>query len=332
MVSSILRFYDETNKIDPTKAAEITLRDYLNEGQYDSGFMRDHILPMAAAVWSTPSNKVGDFPLTSFLRFCQNHGLLQVKDRPQWYTIPGGSKTYVRALMNKTDATYYNNAPITNIKRVTEGVLVKARGKEDVLFDRILIATHANTALKMIDDADPVEQAILGSFKYAKNRAILHSDVRFMPKRKRAWSSWNYLQSNSEDDRNLSVTYWMNLLQPLKTDTNLFVTLNPEDEPREDLIHYTKEYEHPIFDLSTLAAQKRMNEIMGHRNIWYAGAHFGYGFHEDGLQSGLYAAENLGKIKRPWSLPDMNSRVLTLEHNKSVDAQAPTLNQSKEVA
>jgi len=332
MVSSILRFYEETNKIDPKKAAEITLRDYLNQENYDDGFMRDHILPMAAAVWSTPSNKVGDFPLTSFLRFCQNHGLLQVKDRPQWYTIPGGSKTYVKALMNNSDAIYYNNAPITNIIRKTGGVSIKAHGKKEEIFDRILIATHANTALKMINDANSIEKAILGSFKYAKNRAILHSDERFMPKRKRAWSSWNYMQSDSDNDRNLSVTYWMNLLQPLKTDTNLFVTLNPEEEPRADLIHYSKDYEHPIFDLSTLQAQKRMNELMGHRNIWYAGAHFGYGFHEDGLQSGLYAAENLGNIKRPWSLPDMNSRILTAEYNKIPNAQSKNHNQSKEVA
>lgn len=332
MVRSILRFYEEANKIDPKKAAAITLRDYLDNEQYDSGFMRDHILPMAAAVWSTPSNKVGDFPLTSFLRFCQNHGLLQVKDRPQWFTIPGGSKTYVKALMNETDAIYYNNAPITNIKRVAAGVLVKAHGKDETLFDRILIATHANTALKMIKDADPIENEILGSFKYAKNRAVLHSDEALMPKRKRAWSSWNYLQSNSDDDKSLSVTYWMNLLQPLKTDSNLFVTLNPEQEPRADLVHYTKEYEHPIFDLSTLRAQKRMNELMGHRNIWYAGAHFGYGFHEDGLQSGLYAAENLGNVNRPWSLPEMNSRVLTVEHNKPKNTKAPNLDQSKEVA
>ena len=332
MVSSILRFYEETNKIDPKKAAEITLRDYLNQENYDDGFMRDHILPMAAAVWSTPSNKVGDFPLTSFLRFCQNHGLLQVKDRPQWYTIPGGSKTYVKALMNNSDAIYYNNAPITNIIRKTGGVSIKAHGKKEEIFDRILIATHANTALKMINDANSIEKAILGSFKYAKNRAILHSDERFMPKRKRAWSSWNYMQSDSDNDRNLSVTYWMNLLQPLKTDTNLFVTLNPEEEPRADLIHYSKDYEHPIFDLSTLQAQKRMNELMGYRNIWYAGAHFGYGFHEDGLQSGLYAAENLGNIKRPWSLPDMNSRILTAEYNKIPNAQSKNHNQSKEVA
>ena len=232
MVRSILRFYEETNKIDPKKAEEITLRDFLNEKNYDDGFMRDHILPMAAAVWSTPSNKVGDFPLTSFLRFCQNHGLLQVKDRPQWFTIPGGSKNYVKALMNETNAIYYNNAPITNIKRVNDGVSVKAHGKEEVIFDRILIATHANTALKMINDVDPLEKAILGSFKYAKNRAVLHSDKQFMPKRKRAWSSWNYMQNDSDDDRKLSVTYWMNMLQPLDTETNLFVTLNPEEEQR----------------------------------------------------------------------------------------------------
>ena len=164
----------------------------------------------------------------------------------------------------------------------------------------------------MLKDADPLESSILSAFKYAKNEAVLHSDIRFMPKRKRAWSSWNYIQNDSTDENNLSVTYWMNKLQPLETETPLFVTLNPDAELNNKLIHYKKDYDHPIFDLSTLTAQKKLLDIMGHRNIWYAGAHFGYGFHEDGLQSGLYAAEQLGKTKRPWDIPSMNNRIIAL--------------------
>lgn len=310
MIRSLLRFYQETAKVDIESANNITLGDYLNNNEYDPAFMRDHILPMAAAVWSTPSNKVAEFPLSSFLRFCRNHGLLQVKDRPQWSTIPGGSKEYVKALIARTDATFHSNTPIKSIRRVSDGVLISTDGQSDHKFDRILIATHANTALKMLVDADPFEREILGEFNYATNRAILHSDGRFMPKRKRAWASWNYMQQDSRDNDHLSVTYWMNKLQPLKTDTNLFVTLNPEFEPKAELVHYSKDYEHPIFDLSTLNAQQRLFDIMGHRNVWYAGAHFGYGFHEDGVQSGLYAAETLGAVKRPWSLPNMNGRIV----------------------
>ncbi|MDG1438826.1 MAG: hypothetical protein P8P98_07585, partial [Emcibacteraceae bacterium] len=198
-------------------------------------------------------------------------------------------------------------------------------GNKDETFDRILIATHANTALKMLKDADPFEKEILGAFQYAKNEAVLHSDERFMPKRKRAWSSWNYLQNDSNDDSRLSVTYWMNKLQPLKTDTPLFVTLNPHLDLDENLVHYRKEYEHPIFDLATLDAQKKLLNIMGHRNIWYAGAHFGYGFHEDGLQSGLFAAEKMGEQKRPWNITEMNSRIIALgEHTLEINNTTET--------
>jgi len=275
---------------------------------------------MAAAVWSTPSSKVGDFPLISFLRFCQNHGLLQIKDRPQWFTIPGGSKEYVNAIIGQTNAKFEINSPIESVRRTADGVWVKASGKDSEKFDRILIATHANTALKMIKDADPLEKEILSAFKYARNVAVLHSDERFMPKRKRAWSSWNYIQNDSDDENKLSVTYWMNKLQPIETETPLFVTLNPDTEPHNNLVHYRKDYDHPIFDLSTLKAQKQLMNIMGHRNIWYAGAYFGYGFHEDGLQSGLFAAEQLGDVRRPWTVPEMNGRIIAL-NDDTIDAE-----------
>ena len=313
MLTSIVKFYEESSKIEPREAENLTLRDFLTQQQYDGAFMRDHILPMAAAVWSTPSSKVGDFPLTSFLRFCNNHGLLQINDRPQWFTIPGGSKEYVKALIEQSNARFFKNAAVGQINRTSNGVTINSAGYDSMKFDRILIATHANTALSLLKDADILEKNILGSFKYAKNRAVLHSDERFMPKRKRAWSSWNYIQNDSDDDKRLSVTYWMNKLQPLNTDTPLFVTLNPHMELKKDLVHYVKDYDHPIFDLSTLAAQRQLLNIMGHRNIWYAGAHFGYGFHEDGLQSGLYAAEQLGNMKRPWNIPEMNDRIIALD-------------------
>lgn len=328
MIRSILRFYGESFKLNPEQTDNITLRDYLEQNKYDCSFLNDHILPMAAAVWSTPSSKVGDFPLTSFLRFCNNHGLLQINDRPQWSTISGGSREYVNAIMNQCDARFLKNSPIVGIKRILSGVLITPAGAESEKYDRIILATHADTALNLLKDADKLEKSVLGSFKYAKNTAILHSDTRLMPKRKKVWSSWNYIQNNSQPENQLSVTYWMNKLQPLKTQTPLFVTLNPQFEPVPGLVHYRKDYEHPIFDLSTLTAQKQLLSIMGHRNIWYAGAHFGYGFHEDGLQSGLYAAELLGNVKRPWMVPQMNGRIIALHENRK-NSQIPIRNKEK---
>lgn len=322
MITSLRRFYRETSRLNPNEQDNVSLRDYLTQNNYSDNFIQDHILPMAAAVWSTPSNKVGDFPLTSFLRFCQNHGLLQVNDRPQWYSIPGGSRRYVKALMDKTNAHFLANTPITSIRRTQSGVEIISKSGEVSEFDKILIATHANTALKMLTDADTLEQDILSAFSYSKNTAVLHSDSSLMPKRKLAWSSWNYLQNNSRADKHLSVTYWMNKLQPLPTKMPIFVTLNPTTEIADSHVHYTKEYEHPIFDLATLAAQKRLGELMGYRNVWYAGAHFGYGFHEDGVQSGLYAGETLGGQIRPWITPDMNSRLIMLSSKYEPEGQA----------
>ena len=321
MIKSLVRFYKETSEIKNEDVAGITLKDYLNQNNYSAGFVRDHILPMAAAIWSTPSKKVADFPLTSFLRFCQNHGLLQIKDRPQWYTINGGSKCYVSAIIENTRANFQKNTKVTAIRRKSGQVEIVTSDGQVKIFDRVLIATHANTATNIIKDMDSIEEDILSRFSYAKNRAVLHSDPSFMPKRKKAWSSWNYLQEDENDDERLSVTYWMNKLQPLDTDQPLFVTLNPSREPDPALVHYEKMYDHPIFDLNTLEAQKRLLDIMGHRQIWYAGAHFGYGFHEDGLQSGLYAAEKLGEISRPWNIPDMNGRIIAVDGQIEIEDQ-----------
>jgi len=330
MIKSLLRFYKNTSTMDPSSIGKETLRDYLSNEGYDPAFLRDHILPMAAAIWSTPSSKVGDFPLKSFLRFCQNHGLLQIDNRPQWYTVPGGSRAYVNALISHSQARIKTNAAIEKIERRHDSVLVSPHKQEPEVFDRVLIATHANTANHILHDTDTLEEEILGSFSYAKNTAVLHSDPSFMPKRKRAWASWNYLQEDTSADNRLSVTYWMNKLQPLETETPLFVTLNPARRPAHSHIFYEKEYEHPIFDPKSANGQRRLNEIMGHRNIWYAGAHFGYGFHEDGLQSGLYAAEQMGGVARPWFHPDMNSRIIALENTN--DHMAAPLTPPREVA
>ena len=225
------------------------------------------------------------------------------------------------AIIENTRANFQKNTKVTAIRRKSGQVEIVTSDGQVKIFDRVLIATHANTATNIIKDMDSIEEDILSRFSYAKNRAVLHSDPSFMPKRKKAWSSWNYLQEDENDDERLSVTYWMNKLQPLDTDQPLFVTLNPSREPDPALVHYEKMYDHPIFDLNTLEAQKRLLDIMGHRQIWYAGAHFGYGFHEDGLQSGLYAAEKLGEISRPWNIPDMNGRIIAVDGQIEIEDQ-----------
>lgn len=312
MIKSLLRFYKETSALDVDKAAALTLNDFLLEGGYSAAFIRDHILPMAASVWSTPSEKVGDFPLKSFLRFCQNHGLLQVSDRPQWHTLLGGSRNYVAALRTSTPAKFHLNNPVVSIVRDGDQTVVTSADGISQKYDRVVMAVHADTALSLLTDADDKEKDILGRFTYADNLAVLHSDARLMPKRKQAWSSWNYLQPDKQDASRLSVTYWMNKLQPLDTEKDYFVTLNPAQDIPSDLVHYSKSYSHPIFDLSTLSAQHDIHDLMGHRGIWYAGAHMGYGFHEDGLQSGLHAAELAGQMTRPDFIPKVTDRLVGL--------------------
>ncbi len=326
MLTSLLRFYKSTQAMDPLKAEDLTLKEYLTSNGYSEAFIRDHILPMAASIWSTPFDKVGDFPLASFLRFCQNHGLLQVNDRPQWYTIPGGSRRYVAALKQATNANFRAKSPVETIERIGGKVTVKLANGQTEIFDKVLIAAHGDDALSMLSGASPLEREILSGFHYERNHAVLHSDPSLMPRRKKAWASWNYMQGNKTDDhekenQSVSLSYWMNKLQPLDTDTQFFVTLNPGKEPDPMKVHYEKTYRHPIFDRATLKSQKRIMEIMGEGNVWYARAHMGYGFHEDGLQAGLYIAEAMGDVKRPWLLPDMNSRIIALQHRTSSTVQ-----------
>jgi predicted NAD/FAD-binding protein len=331
MLTSLLRFYKSTQAMDPLKAEGLTLKEYLISNGYSEAFIRDHILPMAASIWSTPFDKVGDFPLASFLRFCQNHGLLQVTDRPQWYTIPGGSRRYVTALKQATNANFKPNSPVETIQRAGGKVTIRLDNGQAEIFDKVLIAAHGDDALSMLGDASTLEREILSGFLYESNHAILHSDPDLMPKRRKAWASWNYLQGsdtnkNEKQNHSVSLSYWMNKLQPLDTDTQFFVTLNPGKEPDPSKVHYEKTYRHPIFDRATLQSQKHIMEIMGEGNVWYAGAHMGYGFHEDGLQAGLYIAEAMGDVKRPWLLPDMNSRIIALQHQSGNQRQATETN------
>ncbi|MFT5720611.1 MAG: putative NAD/FAD-binding protein [Motiliproteus sp.] len=312
MLKDILRFYKESAQLVETLDDRVTLGQMLKLQGYSNRFRDDHLIPMGSAIWSTPAQKMLDYPAKTFLRFCQNHGLLQLKDRPQWYTVQGGSRVYVEKLLSRLGAQARSNSAARLVRRQSVGgrtqVIVTDWQGHEQSFDHVVMACHADQTLKLLRDADDQENALLSPFKFERNRVLLHSDSRLMPKRKRVWASWNYLREDSSS-QSLAVTYWMNRLQHLPDSLPLFVTLNPFQEPERDKVHAAFLYDHPLFDLQALAAQKKLWSLQGKRNTWFCGAWFGYGFHEDGLQSGLAVAEALGGEQRPWQVEGMADRI-----------------------
>ncbi|WP_299733477.1 FAD-dependent oxidoreductase [uncultured Endozoicomonas sp.] len=310
MIADILRFYRNSGQWLETIDANLTLGQLLHRERFSQRFIQDHLIPMGAAIWSTPADKMLDYPALAFLRFCMNHGLLQLSDRPQWQTVQGGSREYVQTIIKELGEDALTNRCIRKIKRYSNEVrLTDIKGKEWI-FDHVVMASHADTTLELLSDPDELEQHLLGGFSFQRNKALLHSDEKLMPVSKNAWASWNYLSSpkDADGDTGPSVTYWMNRLQHLEGQ-NLFVTLNPAKEPDTDKIHGCYLYDHPVFNLEALEAQRRIWELQGRNRTWYCGAWMGYGFHEDGLQSGLAVAESLGGIRRPWQVKGENDRL-----------------------
>ncbi len=308
MVKDILRFYKMT-QADGYHPGQLTLRELLERGGYGQAFRDNHLLPMGAAIWSTPMDKMLDYPAEAFIRFCNNHGLLQVKDRPQWHTVVGGSREYVTRLCDQVKGQILTHHAIRQVRRMGGKVLVSDRQGGEWMFDHIVFACHADQSLKLLSDIRPEEQDVLRHFRFERNRAVLHSDTALMPKRRSVWSSWNYLGNDISQGGQLSVSYWMNALQPLATIQPMIVTLNPYQEPREGSVHASFLYDHPVFDQSAIEAQEKLWHIQGNHNTWFCGAWCGYGFHEDGLQSGLLVAEALSGTQRPWEIEGMNSRI-----------------------
>lgn len=305
MLRDIVRFYRQAPKLlrDPA-SINLTLGEYLDAGRYGHRFIYDHLLPMGAAIWSSTISEMLSFPAQSFVRFFQNHGLLKIKNRPQWFTVKGGSRTYVQALAAALEGRIHTGRAIIAMRRTPSGVWLRDTDGEETQFDQVILATHADQALSLLADADEQEKSILGSFRYQLNRAHLHRDPALMPRRPKAWSAWNYL-ANDTRDRNakVAVTYWMNELQGIDSDDPLFVTLNPFLPPRPEFKIREFIYDHPMFDAAALRAQQALSRIQGVRRTWFCGAYLGYGFHEDGLSAGLSVAEALGG-KRPWSVTD----------------------------
>ncbi|WP_420383684.1 NAD(P)/FAD-dependent oxidoreductase [Novosphingobium sp.] len=303
MLADLVRFYRRAPR-DLATLGDISLGRYLDRLGMGAAFRDDHLYPMAAAIWSTPVAQIPDYPAAAFIRFCDNHGLLNLGARPPWRTVDGGSRAYVERLAVPLAGRIHTGMPVRALRRLPHGVDVETeRGVQR--FDHVVIATNADRALAMLPDADTDERRVLGAFGYRANTAVLHSDPALMPRRRRVWSAWNYAASGKADTSALSVTYWMNCLQTwLPADLPLFLTLNPLAEPDPALVHARIVYDHPVFDAPAGAAQAELWGLQGQRRTWFCGAHFGAGFHEDGLQAGLAVAEALGGGRRPWAVGD----------------------------
>lgn len=302
MLRDVLRFYRHAPSLLATPDVGTTLGDYLRRERYSPGFVDDHLLPMAAAIWSCSTRQILCFPAVSFVRFFANHGLLRLADRPQWRTVAGGSREYVRRIARALGSQAWTGLPVAAIRRTGSGVEVIDSSGHRRHHDRVVMASHADQSLAMLADADDGERDVLGAFAYQTNRAYLHRDMALMPRRRAVWSSWNYLgQRDDNGDRSVSVTYWMNRLQGIDPACPLFVSLNPRREPRAEDWIAGFDYEHPLFDAQALAAQARLPTIQGRRQVWFCGSYCGYGFHEDALSSGLAAATALG-APPPWQL------------------------------
>jgi predicted NAD/FAD-binding protein len=326
MLSDVVKFSRQAPSHACALDAQMTsLGDYLGEAGYGRAFQDDHILPQAAAIWSASVAAARELPAAAFIRFFENHGLLKILDKPLWRTVVGGSRAYVEPLTRGLRPNARLGVAATRIERTAAGVLVTdARGAVE-RFDQVVMACHADQGFRMLVRPTASEQSILSSFTYMPNTAVLHSDASFMPRRRKAWSSWNYLgQGGAGAGRDLCVTYWMNLLQDLPRETPLFVTLNPINPPDPAKVIRTELFEHPLFDAAALRAQKRLWSIQGEGGVWWCGAYCGAGFHEDGLQSGLAVAEALGGVRRPWTVPNESGRIfLDPEiHAPALDAAA----------
>lgn len=309
MLQDIRRFYRQaTRDVCGAGAGSVSLGDYLDAGSYGRAFRDDHLLPMAAAIWSAPCAEILSYPAEAFLRFHHNHGLLRLTDRPVWRTVTGGSISYVERLRTAFTGEIRAGEPVRSVRRGETSVTLAGEGWSR-RFDHVVMATHADQALALLADPDESERRLLGAFRYSTNRAVLHTDAAMMPQRRAAWASWNHLGERHDPDAPCSVTYWMNRLQNLKTPTQLFVTLNPRRGLREETVLHEERYEHPLFDATALQAQRELWSLQGTRRSWFCGAHFGAGFHEDGLQSGLAVAETLGGVRRPWQVEQESGRL-----------------------
>ena len=302
MLAEILRFNRLATRI-AKEGDETQLRSsievFLDEHHFGAAFRQDYLLPMMGCIWSCPTDQMLRFPVATLIRFCHNHGLIQVTDRPQWHTVRGGSRQYVQRMVaalqqdGRHDARL--NTPVLGLRRLAHGVLLQmAHGTEQ--FDAVVLACHSDQALRLLgSDATPQERSVLGAIRYQPNQAVLHTDASVLPRREVAWAAWNYERAanSGREQAGVCLHYLLNRLQPLPWTKPVMVSLNPVRPIDDSQVHARMEYSHPVFDLAAIEAQSQVGALQGQRRTWFCGAWCGYGFHEDGLRSGLEVADKL---------------------------------------
>ena len=286
MFFDLIKFYKKNNNLT-IYDNNLTLGDYLTKEKLSKEFTDYHIIPMVAAIWSMPPYEASQMPLSFFLKFFQNHGLFKLKNRPQWYTVKNRSRTYVNKILNKISGEHYKNYKINLIKRHKENIeIFYGEKNEFFIYDKVVIATHADEALSILEKPTDEEKNLLSNFKYKNNLAVIHTDKNQMPRNKKAWSAWNAKLSKNVRE-NSSITYWLNLLQNLKIDEDIFLSLNPFDNIEEEKILNKVTFTHPYYDKLALENQTRLKKIQNVNNTLFCGSYFGYGFHEDGITSAI---------------------------------------------
>tara|TARA_Y100000741_G_scaffold361_1_gene303 strand:+ start:495 stop:1733 length:1239 start_codon:yes stop_codon:yes gene_type:complete len=286
MFFDIINFYRNCDKIKEFKD-DITLGEFLVNKKLSKSFIEYHLIPMVSAIWSMPPYEASKMPLKFFLKFFQNHGLFKLKNRPQWYTVSNRSRTYVNKVLSNISGEYFKNYKINLIKRQPSHVHIYYGEKNEFFeYDKVVLASHADEALNIIEKPSEEEKKILQNFSYRSNLAVIHTDETVMPKNKNAWSSWNSIVSEGKDSKN-SLTYWLNLLQNLKCDQNIFLSLNPFLKIQENKILKKVKFTHPYYDQNALGNQNKLNYLQNKNNTLFCGSYFGYGFHEDGIKSSI---------------------------------------------
>jgi uncharacterized protein len=304
MLTELLRFNRLATELvhqpDGSAVLNETAGNFLDRHRFSPAFRNWYLLPMVACIWSCPAEQMLRFPMATLVRFCHNHGLLQVNDRPPWMTVHGGSRIYVHRLLKRIGALR-TGTPVLGVRRVppssgTAGVWLRTEhGAER--FDDVVLACHTDQALALLEDASPRERALLGAIRYQRSRAVLHTDTALLPRRRRVWAAWNCERATDarHEREGVCLHYLINRLQPLPTDQPVIVSMNPLRAPAPPSVHGEFEYSHPVFDVAAIDAQQRLPAIQGVSHVWFCGAWTRYGFHEDGLQSGAAVAEALAE-------------------------------------